>query len=114
MVPIWRLWAIAVLGTLLIATLVTLDMRTKARSQTHNNCTTVCDSAGQCVTRCGFGYQMDMTPPPLVEPAVFNRSYVICPVMPPCWRDGQPLDGLTGQPLPYEKAQALIKSRTGN
>src|SRR5262245_36255785 len=113
MAPIWKLWwTIATLSTVMIVTLVYVDRRTKAQAQ-PNNCTTVCNSAGQCVTRCGFGYQMDLTPPPLVEPTVFNRSYVICPFLPPCWRDGQPLDGHTGQPLPHEKAQALIIRRTG-
>jgi len=112
MAPIKTLLTVAVLGTLMIAALVCLDMRTKAPAQS-SNCTEVCNSAGQCVTRCG-GYQMDTTPPPLVGPAVLNRSYTICPILPPCWQDGRPLDGATGKPLPYEEAQALIKSRTGN
>lgn len=43
-----------------------------------------------------------------------DRKYpVICPYLPPCWRNGRPLDA-AGNPLPYEQAEALIKSRTGD
>lgn len=69
-----------------------------AQAQTRNNCTTICNSSGQCVTRCGFGYQMEETPPPEVEPVA--RSMVICPFFGPCWKDGEPTDA-AGVPITH-------------
>jgi predicted membrane-bound dolichyl-phosphate-mannose-protein mannosyltransferase len=74
-----------------------------AQAQTRNNCTTICNSSGQCTTRCGFGYSEELhpqihhwlnsqEPPKRVE--AMAVGYVICPFGPPCWRDGRRcLDG---------------------
>src|SRR5262245_40046516 len=39
-----------------------------------------------------------------------RTGYVICPYVPPCWRDGVPIHGATGEPFSIEETEALIKS----